>query len=1233
MNKPKNKILTAIIIAMLVSVAYLSLIENTEVEANGITRIQGNARGTGSGASITVTLAQTPVEGNVLVATVSTEIWTIQTVDSISQTGVTWSKQKGVTYQDSFGVEIWFGVVGSGAGTVATITFTGSVNAAVGNICEYSGIATTYFLDKTASATGTSTQTDTGTTAETTQADELWIGSTFGYYQTQSNPTNGFTLLDGDSSSAGNAFLEKIVSEVGTANSGTTIASAQWCGCIVTLKAVANGEDLTPPTFGTITANTTIAGNPVQLSCAVNDETEVSGSIFSWNNTESWTNQTWTAGESASLVGTLNGVVGNVVSAKVYANDTSDNWGTSSQYNFTLTSVDVVTLTIANPQATTYSYSIPVQLSASGGTIDKIWYNVKNGSDWVYAQNQTYTSPTNMINFVTGTYTFYGCANNTGGSSDEKTVVFNVLITAEWFGGNYTGYYNVTATSGSVADIQSAVDDVYANGIFPSTHCGNVFVPAGTFHWNGETVTIPSGINVFGASPAGCKGHEDNWEEYTATTILHNDIAPESMPNMFYVDGWSYQHKPSRISGIQFEATAPEDAEEEALGSNSAIYMFHVYDFRVDHCTFINFDNIAVFCDSNSGAHHTGNSSGVIDHCVVDNPYKLSGSGWLWGYGFYARGDWVTAEDWDSDITHFIGQYNLGIPGVSVMFVEDCHLSRCRHATDGLAGAWDVVRYCLVDNSIPPYGDIGVHGATSDAWISGRGFEAYNNTVYDNSVDYPYGIGFHFRGGSGFVFDNYFAMDVENLGAYFCWLSKEGTDPNQWVTNTYIWDNTYENCSFLDNKGSFVLNVDYFLRAPTQEDDGFTYTPYVYPHTLALPLGGEASEVTVTIVYPQNTTYSTSTIPVQIIAGGGTIDTIWYNVKNASDWVYVLNQTYTSPTSMTGFVNGAYTFYGWANNTDLDIDEKTVEFTVSIIDKYYFNFNFRDLDDNNVKSVIVWKLWNSTQELTYTEGQSTLLSGTFTLKTSYKSVLINSTNFDTVTYGNSTVTVFLTMAGSNGNYIASNNTAAITINEWTSTTINFTATGAGTQTLVIPVAKNATSVTKNGVPQDYGTVWIYDSGTQSIVITSTLSTWVVTFATTPPAPPSTLPPSGVELTYTVTFRVAYGSTPISNAIVTFGASQTTTNTQGLATFLASAGTYPVAVIIDGEIKYTSQVTINSDATFSINLAQPQQPPTKETEPFPVPVPSIWDTLKANWFLIAIAIGIIVVGIIIIRKRQ
>jgi len=81
-------------------------------------------------------------------------------------------------------------------------------------------------------------------------------------------------------------------------------------------------------------------------------------------------------------------------------------------------------------------------------------------------------------------------------------------------------------------------------------------------------------------------------------------------------------------------------------------------------------------------------------------------------------------------------------------------------------------------------------------------------------------------------------------------------------------------------------------------------------------------------------TYSTGNISVEMYAEGGTIDKIWFNCKNDTDWIFGSNQTYTGITQMTDLPQASYVFYGWANNTEGSLAQKTVSFSFYI---YFFN--------------------------------------------------------------------------------------------------------------------------------------------------------------------------------------------------------------------------------------------------------------------------------------------------------
>jgi hypothetical protein len=396
----------------------------------------------------------------------------------------------------------------------------------------------------------------------------------------------------------------------------------------------------------------------------------------------------------------------------------------------------------------------------------------------------------------------------------------------------------VYATSGSATAIQAAINSIKSQG-------GTVRIPAGTFYWNGETVTVPSGVNVIGASDAGCAGHSNNWGNNTATTILHNNKAPPQAIPMFYVDGQQNSHKPSRISGIQFEGTAPTDGNQEN-NEYGAIEIQEVYGFRIDHCTFVNFCGTAIFADAANGLT-TSSCYGLIDHCLVTNPYKESGGPWYWAYGIYARGNMeVGCSPWVQDPTQLYGKFGF-VNGATIMYVEDSHIIDCRHFTDGIEGGFPVTRFCKLEQSACGYeaGMICDHGAASqvgdsaNAWWSARGLEAYNNTLVGRSTA-PWGgtynnWGVQMRGGSCLFYNNAYSAKTNNQNSYFIVLRNDDNAnlvPLQHLSKTYIWGNTYTNCTYISNQGGYAENTDYFLRAPTQAQDGITYTPYQYPNPL-----------------------------------------------------------------------------------------------------------------------------------------------------------------------------------------------------------------------------------------------------------------------------------------------------------------------------------------------------------------------------------------------------------------
>lgn len=231
-------------------------------------RVQSATGNTGSGSasSISVSLGTVPVSGNTLIAVIATRGNTSGIVTSITQTGATWTRAiQAARTSSSPGVtnEIWYASGVSGAGTSITINQSTVKSAAV--VIEYSGLLVPGPLDQTATATGSGSAVSTGTTASTSEANELWIGgiAISSGSTTVSSILNGFTSV---ANSATNGFnnakayaLEKIVSATGTASSGGTASNSNitWAGTMATFRAAQAG---TLALTGSAAPNYTVTG-------------------------------------------------------------------------------------------------------------------------------------------------------------------------------------------------------------------------------------------------------------------------------------------------------------------------------------------------------------------------------------------------------------------------------------------------------------------------------------------------------------------------------------------------------------------------------------------------------------------------------------------------------------------------------------------------------------------------------------------------------------------------------------------------------------------------------------------------------------------------------------------------------------------------------------------------------------------------------------------------------------
>jgi hypothetical protein len=382
---------------------------------------------------------------------------------------------------------------------------------------------------------------------------------------------------------------------------------------------------------------------------------------------------------------------------------------------------------------------------------------------------------------------------------------------------------DVTAKSGSPTDIQAAVNTVDALG------GGTVYIPAGNWTFNPSPnsvgVTVYANINLTGMGK-GVTILRETHECAGSTMILANGQFSNG------VRLYPSTQKPITIRGISFIGYVPSRADADSTTNNAGLAIHCVKDFVVYDCYFENFVNDGVSTDNNDAmSPPTTILRGVISHCDFDNPYKddMNISYRWWGYGIVVGGNALWTDS-PADFKPIYGHYDDLPNSCPMTYVEDCTFRRCRHSIAGAGSSGDyyVARHNTFVETFPP-------GYTShiDQHSQVRGCEIYNNTIIGYPVDYraniydPIPIGKYLdnaillRGGSALIFNN----NIQDCDPGIA----SAPDANYfWIWNNSI---TYPN----SGSGTDILmdsGVTYYLRAPTQSLDGFTYAPYPYPHPL-----------------------------------------------------------------------------------------------------------------------------------------------------------------------------------------------------------------------------------------------------------------------------------------------------------------------------------------------------------------------------------------------------------------
>lgn len=203
-----------------------------------IARVQSATGSVASGPTYTVTFGAPPTNGNTILLGFACNSGAIA---SISQTGVTWTQVSSGGVNE--GVGIWIGVVGPGAGTVATVTQ--PTGRGVADAVEFSGILAAGSTDQTpAVASGNSAAMTTPSLTPPQSGELIFAVGVNGTSSGGTGPTNSY-VADANSPAA-SAFLAVsvayLVQGAGAATSTAwTITSGAWDAIAASFIAASGG--------------------------------------------------------------------------------------------------------------------------------------------------------------------------------------------------------------------------------------------------------------------------------------------------------------------------------------------------------------------------------------------------------------------------------------------------------------------------------------------------------------------------------------------------------------------------------------------------------------------------------------------------------------------------------------------------------------------------------------------------------------------------------------------------------------------------------------------------------------------------------------------------------------------------------------------------------------------------------------------------------------------------------
>ena len=291
----------------------------------------------------------------------------------------------------------------------------------------------------------------------------------------------------------------------------------------------------------------------------------------------------------------------------------------------------------------------------------------------------------------------------------------------------------INAKSCSQNDVQVAID--------AASDGDTVLVPAGNCRWSSAVYVHQS------------KGLVLQGSGIDKTVIVDGTGSSSSL---LFIK--SSKGHPVRITGFTFDANGIDrsglQGEIQVQGD--------CRNFRIDHIRFSNLNDRGIVVAAGGQELY-----GVIDHCIFEAPYETS----VQGIAVLGAG----AQDgatWERPLT--LGTYKA-------VYIEDCTF-KWASPPDSVLDAYAGARYVFRHNKVMG-SHVGHHGCDSGNYRSVHSFEIYGNTFsYSGEKGQR---AFHFRGGTGVVFDNtfvgnYVGFTVSNYrscGSYGVWGKCDGTNP------------------------------------------------------------------------------------------------------------------------------------------------------------------------------------------------------------------------------------------------------------------------------------------------------------------------------------------------------------------------------------------------------------------------------------------------------------------------